>query len=352
MNEKIQEYVQRAKADTAGISEDMIDVYHNLLDNEGVELSRVCEQTTTANIDRITTVFLPAIKKLARDSIINKLVGVQPIPDRVAIVQFMDYVYNTGDNAGKSAVDGPVTTDYSNDPGEGQNIVNGIDFVIREEGVKARQRKLAGRWTFEAGDSSSKLGVNLEQEVTKALASKIVEEINFEVIADLYGGASGSSSTWTAPLVADAPDVKERKEKELYYHVVDVSAEIYDKTRRYPNFIVCNPKTAAFFKRSGDYVGTGSQVPNSIKKLYLSGTLNDEFMIYTVPNLNTNDILVGYKGNSELESGAIYAPYIPLVIMDSFYNVENWTWIRSVGSFYAKSYPMLDLYGKVTVSLT
>lgn len=353
--DKVLEYVQRAKNDTDGIPEDMVDVYSNLLDNEAVELTRVCEQTTTANIDRITTVFLPAIKKLARDSIINKIVGVQPIPDRVAIVQFMDYVYNTtaaGATAGDSGIDGPVTTEYSLDPGEGKPISRGLDFVIREEGVKARQRKLAGRWTFEAGDSSSKLGVNLEQEVTKALASKIVEEINFEVITDLYGGASGSTASWTVPLAGDTPDVKDRKEKELYYHVVDVASEIYDKTKRYPNFILCNPKTAAFFKRSGDYVAAGSQMPNTIKKLFLAGSLNDEFMIYTVPNLSTNDILVGYKGNSELESGAIYAPYIPLVVMDSFYNVENWTWIRSIGSFYAKSYPMLDLYGKVTVALS
>ncbi len=355
MNDKVLEYVERAKSDITGIPEDMVDVYYNLLDNEAIELSRVAEQTSTANIDRITTVFLPAIKKLARDSIINKLVGIQPIPDRVAIVQFMDYIYTTtadGATAGTSVVDTAPTTDYSNDPGEGQNITRGIDFVIREEGVRARQRKLAGRWTFEAGDSSSKLGVNLEQEITKALASKIVEEINFEVIGDLYAGASGASGSWTAPLPADDPDVKERKEKELYYEVVDAAAEIFDKTKRYPNFIVCNPKIAAYFKRSGDYVGTGTQVPNSIKKLYLAGTLNEEFMIYTVPNMTTNDILIGYKGNSELESGAIYAPYIPLVIMDSFYNVENWTWIRSVGSFYAKSYPMLDLYGKVTVALS
>jgi len=353
--EIVLDYVQRAKQDTAGIPEDMVDIYHNLLDNEAVELNRVSEQTTTANIDRITTVFIPAIKKLARDSIINKIVGVQPIPDRVAIVQFMDYVYNTTTSevtAGDSGIDGPVSLAYSNDPGEGQNITRGLDFVIREEGVRARQRKLAGRWTFEAGDSSSKLGVNLEQEVTKALASKIVEEINFAVINDLYAGASGANGSWTVPLVGDAPDVKERKEKELYYNVVDVAAEIYDKTKRYPNFILCNPKTAAYFKRSGDYVASGSQMPMTVKKLFLAGSLNDEFMIYTVPNLSTNNILVGYKGNSELESGAIYAPYIPLVIMDSFYNVENWTWIRSVGSFYAKSYPMLDLYGTVTVALS
>jgi hypothetical protein len=333
----------------------MIGIYHAMLSNQERELARVAEQTTSANIDRIATVFLPAIKKLARDSVINKIVGVQPIPDRVAIVQYVDYVYGSahpaeGIAAGDSAID-KVSTTYSNDPGEGQNINNTLDFVVREEGVRARQRKLAGRWTFEASDSSSKFGINLDQEITKALSAKIVEETNFEVINDLYAQASGSALTWAAPLPADAPAVKDRKEKELYYTVVDAAAEIYDKTRRYPNFILCNPRTAAFFKRSGDYVASTGDAgnPNAIKRLFVAGTLNDEFAIYVVPNLANNKILLGHKGTSELEAGAIYAPYIPLVVMDSFYNVENWTWIRSVGSFYAKSFPMMNLYGTIEI---
>jgi len=226
---------------------------------------------------------------------------------------------------------------------------------LREEGVKARQRKLAGKWTFEAGDASSKLGVNIEQEITKALSSKIVEETNFEVLNDLYAKATGSTTiAWTAPLVGDAPDVKTRKEKELFYAVVDCAAEIYNKTRRYPNFVVCNPKVAAYFKRSGDYVAPTAEKGqvSLLKRLFVSGTLNDEFAVYVVPNLASNKILVGYKGGSEIECGGIYAPYIPLIVMDSFYNVENWSWIRSVGSFYAKSYPMTDLYGTITVNFT
>ncbi len=356
MNDIVAQYVDIAKQDITNIPEDMVNVYHALLENEGRELTRVAEQTTTANIDRIATVFLPAIKKLARDSILNKIVGVQPIPDRVAIVQFLDYVYTEdhateGVSAGDSAIDN-VTTTYSNDPGEGQTINNGIDFVLREEGVKARQRKLAGRWTFEAGDATSKFGINIEQEITKALSSKIVEETNFEVLNDLYSLATGASGSWTAPLVSDDPDVKERKEKELFYAVVDVAAEIYNKTRRYPNFVVCNPKVAAYFKRSGDYVAPTAEKGQValLKRLFVAGTLNDEFAVYVVPNLAVDKILVGYKGGSEIESGGIYAPYIPLVVMDSFYNVENWSWSRSVGSFYAKSYPMTDLYGVIDIA--
>ena len=338
----------------------MKDVYCAMIVNEEKELRRICEQTTASNIDRVATVFLPTIKKIARDSIIDKIVGIQPIKDRVALVKYVDYVYSTNDNAGgqsgavagNSIVDGTVTKEYSRDPGEGQTIARGLDLVIKEKEVKSRQRKLAGKWTFEAQDSANQDGYNIESEITKTLASKIVEEINFEVIGDLYATASGATAvTWIAPEAGDAPNIKDRKEKEIYYSIVDVAAEIYDKTKRYPNWVICNPRVGAILKRTGDYVGAGGQgLPRSIKKLFMSGTLNDEFDLYVVPNLGTDDILVGYKGASEIESGYIYAPYIPLIVMDSFFNSENWTWIKSVGSSYAKSNVMSDLYGKVTVT--
>lgn len=353
--DKIRGFIDEAALSVEGMDDTAKDIYRALLTNQEKELVRIAESVTTANIDKVATVFLPAIKKLARDSVINKLVGLQPIPDRIGAVQYMDYVYSTdyapgGISAGDSATDKMATNNgYSTDPGEGADITRGIDFVVREEGVTAKQRKLAGKWTFEAADTTSKLGINVEQELTKALASKIVEEANFEIIGDLYNKASGGTVTWTPPLPADSPDVKNRKEKELYYAIVDVASQIYDTTKRYPNWIVCNPRTAAYLKRSGDYVGMGNGNVSSIKRLFVQGTLNDEFDVYVVPNLPTNNILVGYKGNSELEAGAIYAPYIPLIVMDSFFNVENWTWIRSVGSFYAKAYPMTDLYGIVKI---
>lgn len=353
----VKDKLDRAKLNVEGLSDDMKDVYVAMLDNEEKELRRISEQTNAANIDRVATVFIPTIKKIARDSIIDKIVGIQPIKDRVALVKYVDYVYSATDATSgavinTSTVDRTVTKEYSRDPGEGQNITRGIDLVIKEKEVKSRQRKLAGRWTFEAQDSANQDGYNIESEITKTLASKIVEEINFEVIDDLYTGATGATGvTWVAPQAGDAPATKDRKEKEIYYSIVDVAADIYDKTKRYPNWVICNPKVGAILKRTGDFVASGGQgLPRSIKKLFLNGTLNDEFDLFIVPNLGTNDILVGYKGSSEIESGYIYAPYIPLIVMDSFFNSENWTWIKSVGSSYAKSSVMTDLYGKVTVT--
>jgi len=352
----VDERVEKAKQSVSGFSEDLIDLYHTLLESQRKGLYKIAEQTTTANLDRITTVFLPAIKKLARDSLLTRIVGVQPISSRTTMVKMIDYVYSDdhapdGISAGDSAIDKPSRT-YADAPAEATSVTKGIDFVVKEIPAVASAKKLSGKWSFESSQDASEGDINIEKELTKAMANKIVEEINFSIIMKLYDRATGATRTWNKPTPADAPDVKTRKEKELYYNIVDVAAEIYDKTRRYPNYVIMSPRTAAFLKRSGDYVSTnsGSGVVSAIKRLFLQGTLSDEFDAYVVPNLPTSDILVGYKGSSELETGAIYAPYIPLVITESFYNVESWNWIRGVGSFYAESYVMMDLYGIVKVA--
>lgn len=72
------------------IPEDKHELYLHYLDKEETEINRLLEATTTSNVDKVVSVFIPAIKKLARDSFIDKLVGVQPIDDRIAVIRLPD----------------------------------------------------------------------------------------------------------------------------------------------------------------------------------------------------------------------------------------------------------------------
>lgn len=344
----VNEKIERALQFTDDIPEDRVSVYKTLVLQERMGLEKVAEMTTTENIDRVVNVFLPAIRKLVKDSIIQNIVGVQPIPDRISSVEYMDVVYASGPNAGKSAIEPSNNSiDYSRDPGEGQKITNELDVVFKEKEVKALSRKIAARWTFEAADSFSKKGYNLEAEITKSVAYFITREISFEILKDLLDGATGATATWQAPAASDSPAVQERKEKELFFNILDVAAEIENKTGRYPNWIVVSPKVASILRRTGNFIVMNDR--KSVKSLYYLGVFNDEFEMYVVPGFANDKVLVGYKGNSELEAGYIYAPYIPLLIQDSFFNVENWTWIKSIGSFYAKALTLSDLYGVINI---
>ncbi len=119
------------------IPDDKHEIYQHYLEQEEKEVNRLLEATTTSNVDKVVSVFVPAIKKLARDSFIDKLVGVQPIDDRIAVVEFMDIIYNTTDSSankdgdgstitqGDSAIDN-VTSEYGRDPGEAQTVTKGF----------------------------------------------------------------------------------------------------------------------------------------------------------------------------------------------------------------------------------
>jgi len=349
--EKVMEKAQRVIA-SADLEPTKQDILEALIQNEVKELEKIQEKVTTQEIDRIATVFLPAIKKIVRDSIVEEIVGVQPVKAGLptAIVQYIDYVYNSGDVAGQSAIDGPVTTDYSTSPGEGAPITRGIDVVIRTKSADVKSRKLLSRWTLESQEAAQFMGVNLEKEITKALGSKIVEEINYEIISLLYNNASGGSADWSKPTASDIPAVKDRKEKEIFYAIEDVANQIFNKTKRRPNYIIVNPTIASILRRNGQYVSLGNIQDLKITRLFVQGFLEDIGMkVYVVSSLQTEDILVGWKGDSELEAGVIYAPQTPFKIMDSFFNVETWEFLKSVGTSYAIAPVTFDVYGIVKV---
>ena len=349
--EKIKEKAHKivSSEDITGVKKDIL---RQLVDNQVYELEKIKEKTTTADIDRIANVFLPAIKKIVRDSIIEEIVGVQPMKAGLptALVQYIDFVYNAGAHAGESVIDGPVTTDYSNSPGEGATITNGIDVKVKTKSADIRSRKLLSSWTFEGDEAAQFMGVNLEKEITKALAGKITEEINYEIINLLYANASGGTTNWSMPAPADAPAVKDRKEKELFYAIEDVCEAIFNKTGRYPNYLIVSPTIRAILRRNGEYISLNRE-NMKVARLFQQGFLEDLGMkIYVVRSLSTNDILVGWKGDSELEAGLIYAPQSTFKITNTFFNVEKWEFMKSVGTTYAIADVEYNVYGKVQVT--
>jgi len=347
--EKAQRLIEKSKGEFDGVK---LDLLQTLVSNEMDELERIKEKVTTQEIDRVASMFLPAIKKIVRDSIVDKIVGVQPVKAGLptAIVQYIDYVYNSGDVAGKSAIDGPVTTNYSLSPGEGARIERGIDVVVRTKSTDIKSRKLLSRWTLESHEAAQFMGVNLEREITKALGAKITEEINYEIIGLLYAKASGAVAEWTKPLATDTPKVREEKAQGLFQAIEDVRHEIYNKTGRWPNYVIVNPMIASILRSTAQYVSTGNPSQPKFGRLFVQGYLEDLNMnVFVVRSLQTEDILVGWKGESELEAGVIYAPQTPFKIMDSFFNVETWEFLKSVGTSYAIAEIDYNVYGKVVV---
>ena len=132
--------------------------------------------------------------------------------------------------------------------------------------------------------------------------------------------------------------------------------EIHRKTLRgSANFLVCSPEVATIFEASVLYKPNYSldgdgQVGNPFSLGATPvGTLSNRFTVYKDPYFPRNKVLVGFKGGSYLETGYVYAPYVPLIVTPTIFAPEDFTPRKGVMTRYGKRMVRADFYGTVTV---
>jgi hypothetical protein len=130
-----------------------------------------------------------------------------------------------------------------------------------------------------------------------------------------------------------------------------VSNKIHQKTMRGgANFLVCSPDVATILESIPGYAadtnGDKMQFAMGVQKV---GLLNSRFTVYKNPYMTENLILLGYRGSQFLETGAVYAPYIPLIMTPLVYDPTNFTPRKGVMTRYAKKMVRPEFYGTIKV---
>jgi len=251
-----------------------------------------------------------------------------------------------------------------------------IDIKIESIAVTAQTRKLRARWSPElAQDLNAYHSLDAEVELTQILSEQVALEIDREILADLLTEARGANYFWSrapgkfvnkttgtsvdlASALATGPSftgtVREWYET-LVETIIDVANEIHRKTLRgSANFIVVSPDVATILEASVLYKpsltidGMGQVgAPFSIGAEAI-GTLSNRFTVYKDPYFPRQKILVGYKGGSYLETGYVYAPYVPLIVTPTIFAPEDFTPRKGVMTRYGKKMVRADFYGTVT----
>ena len=136
--------------------------------------------------------------------------------------------------------------------------------------------------------------------------------------------------------------------------IQSVSNAIHQKTLRGgANFIVISPEVATIIESIPGYISDASGDANSnqfamgVQKV---GVMNNRFTVYKNPYMQENVILVGFRGSNFLETGAVYAPYVPLIMTPLVYDPTNFTPRKGVMTRYAKKIVRPEFYGKVVVA--
>jgi hypothetical protein len=243
---------------------------------------------------------------------------------------------------------GEITLTWNNAPGENHFVASyeynmecnqdlpEINLVIESEEIAAKTRKLKAVWSYEAQqDLRSQHNLDAESELTAVLAQEINLEIDREVLGDLRNNA-GTVTSWDfATALGDT--IKEKYEA-LYVKVVEVSNVVHRKTLRGGcNWIVTSPEVASIFETAtAGFAPSPSETFTSSLGIQYVGTVNSRWRIYKDPLFPTNQMLLGYKGDSYMDSGYFYCPYVPLTQTPTVLDPESFCPRKGILTRYGK----------------
>jgi hypothetical protein len=218
-----------------------------------------------------------------------------------------------------------ITADYEYDSEMNTNIPQ-VDMILSSSPVQAKPKKLRTRWGMEAEqDLKSVHGLEAEVELTAAITAEIKFEIDLEVVADLSNAAYAALTTeipqWSKTPAAGVPWVLHKNSlKDIF---IQASSLIFRRSGRATgNWLVAGDNVTDVVESMDGFVSANPAIVRGVHKI---GTLGNRWDVFKDPTVGLNDWMVGYKGPSFLETGYVYAPYIPvystpLVQLDDFIN--------------------------------
>jgi hypothetical protein len=244
-----------------------------------------------------------------------------------------------------------------------------IDLELKSEAIVAKTRKLKAVWTPElAQDLNAYHSIDAEAELTSMLSDYISLEIDLEILdmlksnaltteywsatigeEYLNNGATGQSA-WGGAVSAMAYQ-KNTWFQTLGTKINKVSNKIHQLTLRGgANFIVASPDVCTILESIPGFVVNADKDATSFAAgVTQVGAMANRYTVYKNPYMTSNEILLGYRGNNFLETGAVYAPYVPLIMTPLVYDPQNFTPRRGVMTRYAKKMVRPEYYGKIYV---
>ena len=245
-----------------------------------------------------------------------------------------------------------------------------IDIAMRSVAIVAKTRKLKAVWTPElAQDLNAYHSVDAEAELTSLLSEYVSMEIDLEILDMLHLNALAKTERWSARVGYEYdPATTSFKESSgasnaytkgdwfqtLGNKIQAVSNAIHQKTLRGgANFIVVSPEVATILESIPGYAASSDGDANNnsyAMGVQKAGLINNRYTVYKNPYQFENVILVGFRGSNFLETGAVYAPYVPLIMTPLVYDPKNFTPRKGVMTRYAKKMVRPEFYGKVIVA--
>lgn len=260
----------------------------------------------------------------------------------------------------------PVKAYYYYD-GELSNLVPQVGLDIKKATVEAIPHRLKALWSPEAAEDMRALhGVDAETEMVAAVAQEIGLEIDRRIISALFQSSTGTTATFDRVPPAAINELDHLRA--LITQISTVSNLIHKKTLRAPaNWIVTSCEVSALLTQlttHGDFrplwVSQGESPYGPVDQprpmtqhgqfsIYKTGTLMNKWMVYEDPFFTRDQMMIGLKGATYLDSGAVWAPYVPLQVTPSFLDPDSGTYKKGFRTRYAFKILRSEFYGSLRV---
>jgi hypothetical protein len=231
-----------------------------------------------------------------------------------------------------------------------------VSFDLESVTVSVTERKLRAQWSPElAQDVAAFHNIDAEAELTALLSEQVAAEIDREILRDLRKGAAWSLrwdyNGWKRLSQTTSYTQKDWNQT-LITTINQLSAQIHKSTLRGgANWIVVSSEISAIFDDL-EYFHVSNAAPEQDQYnmgIERVGTLAGRYQVYRDPYFPPNTVLMGHKGTSLLDTGYIYAPYVPLQLTPTMYNPFNFTPIKGIMTRYAKKMVNNRFYAKIQV---
>jgi hypothetical protein len=249
-----------------------------------------------------------------------------------------------------------------------------INIQLQSQAIVAKTKKLKAVWTPEfAQDLNAYQALDAEAEVTNIMSEYISLEIDLEILDMLIEDAAAGTEFWTVlnngvynSGNANGFDFPTSTTMTGYYNtqgqwfqtlgtkMQKLSNKIHQLTLRGgANFLVCSPTVATVIESIPGFASNSDGSADKMEYAFgvqKAGQLNSRYTVYKNPYMTENTILMGFRGTQFLEAGAVFAPYIPLIMTPLIYDPDTFTPRKGLLTRYAKKMLRPEFYGKIYVS--
>jgi hypothetical protein len=248
-------------------------------------------------------------------------------------------------------------------------VIPEINVKMQSQAITAKTRKLKAVWTPEfAQDLAAYQNIDAEAELTNIMSEYISMEIDLEILDMLIEDAAAGTEYWSAinNTVITAGAAAPSTLSSGYYNtqgqwfqtlgtkIQKLSNKIHQLTLRGgANFLVTSPTVATVLESIPGFASTSNGEAEQMEYAFgvqKVGSVNGRYKVYKNPYMTENVILLGYKGSQFLETGAVFAPYIPMIMTPLVYDPDTFTPRKGLLTRYAKKMLRPEFYGKIYVN--